>query len=1103
VIGQPQGDSFGSLSEQVLERRLVVGKNRSLRERQLALLVMCAGALAIVIDTSVVNVALPSIAADLGFSPSGLSWVVNAYVIPFGGLLLFAGRLGDLIGPKRLFVGGLGLFTLASLACGLAQDPTWLVTARFLQGIGGALAAAVVLSMVVALFPKPGEQAKAIGVYTFVSSAGSAVGLVVGAILTEALNWHWIFFVNVPLGLVTVLLGRWLLDDEREEGRENSVDLPGAALITATLMLAVYTIINASDPATTWVRTVVLTAVCLALLVGFVVRQLTAVNPLVPLSIFRARNVAWANVVQALMIAGVGGMFFLGALYLRSVLRLSPMQTGLAFLPTALAVAFISLEATPKLLDKVDARTILLPGLLVLVVGLLLLARVPTDGNYLVDVLPAMAIVGVGAGFAYPSALTVIMADATTGDRGLRAGLANTTQQIGPAIGLAVLAAAANARTGALLSERHAPADALTGGYRLAFLLGAAFVAAAALATLFRVRPAVPRTVPNALDRAAEDIGGLRRDLTGAADPDFLALGLGGTNMMAMLWTVALGRRAVGVELRGSPYVSVMRWTVREDLYHHLVEIDRLMAERFGEDRLPKRGDGRCYRLAECFYTPYTTAGSVRGDEVVTAFEGDSHIGGVARHHEFIDDRWVDGRPNRTITRIEKSPPGEPLLGRDMATVLATPAAFQVGAEELLIVLRRYLEDLEQLDLRGCYEPRVRLFPYHRVPHGEWGRRSWRGSRRHRARPDEDGFSIDPDGQIRIRIEAVRELDYKGAFRRVRVPNTEVVDLGVPKLFMIAENRDGVDAERLGFVPEPVTIDHGDGRGPVPAEVDILASNVDVYFDQRIRRRSGSTFDRQGNEYWVRNISIGHEEDAQIGWTLFEVPAFMAFDPVTAGLVPPRTDLTSKEFFAGHQFLLRKFFLDQLALMTEIPRIVLDANQLSYGPKLFTIKETIGRDALVAPNGVVGGDSFGTGHYIDSGGVNVGLIGHAYEVLRYWQAVDAGTDQAVAIRALADGIKACTQAWNDASEPEFAQPKSKLQGAARAAWYAMLAEATRYRRSIVPQNYPDEWSRILLKTGKIYTYDIPPLQETPPEERGDRRTRPTPPAEAPVLVARS
>lgn len=1086
-LAQPKGDSFGGLNETVLERRLVTGRYRSLRERQLALLVICAGTLMIVIDTSVVNVALPTIQQDLHFSQPNLAWVVNAYLIPFGGLLLFAGRLGDLIGPKRLFVGGIGLFTLASLGCGLAQNEETLIAARFVQGIGGALASAVVLSMLVAMFPKPSEQAKAIGVYSFVASAGAALGLFVGAGMTDVLNWHWIFFVNVPIGVITVVSGLRYVDDERELGKEEGLDLPGAILITGTLMLAVYTIIQTSDQHRSAARIAVLTAVTLALLAAFVVRQVRASNPLIPLSIFRARNVSLANVVQALMVAGVGGVFFLGALYMRQVLGFSVFGVGFAFLPTATAVAVVSLKITPKLMDKVDPKTVLIPGLLLITVGLLLLAVAPADGSYWVNVLPAMVLLGIGAGLGYPSGLTVVMVDATTADRGLRSGLVNTTQQMGPALGLAVLATVADDRTTSLLHRKQSMVQALTSGYHVAFLVGAGFALVGVILTLLFVKPAVPKTVPNVLDQVGGD-SGFHQDQTGLRDPDFLALGLGGTAMMAMLWTVAMGRRAVGVELRGSPYVAPMRWSLREDLYHHLLLIDKMMLERYGEDMLPRRGDGRPYKLAECFYSPHTSAGSVRGDEVVTGFEGESHVAGVAHRLEIIDDRYQDGLPHRKVTYVQQPDPTPDLdmtkCGRSMRESLDSPSIFQVGAEEMLIVLRRYLEEIEEMDLAQGRDPRVRLLTYHRVAEPVRQRLLARWLRR-RSSKESDGFVVHGDGRRGIRVEAVRELDYKGSFRRVRVPNSEVIDLGVPKLFMVAEGQDSSDARRLGLQQEVVHIDHNDGRGPVPAQADYLAGNIDIYFDTRIRRRIASEFDKEGNEYWIRQYSLGHEEDAQIAWTLLELPEWKTFDPIAAGLVPRGTDRDSKRFFAGHQFLLRQYFTDQLRLITGIPSADIEKNQLSYGPKLFTIVERIGTDALVAANGVIAGDSFGNGHYINSGGINTGMVGHGMRVLRYWQAIESGVDHEKAVRQLADGIKEDTQAWIDASAQEFAKPPVMIGTDPAAQERARqldttLAAARAYRRSIIPQIYPDEWSRIHFRTGRIYGYNLPPIPETHP-----------------------
>ncbi|WP_082456811.1 MULTISPECIES: MFS transporter [unclassified Frankia] len=1005
-------------------------------------------------------------------------------MIPFGGLLLFAGRLGDLVGAKRMFLAGIALFTPASLVCGLAQNPETLVAARFVQGVGGALAAAVVLGLVVSTFPNAIEQAKAIGLYAFVSSAGAALGLLLGAWITEALSWHWTFFINVPLGLLVLPLGARLVDDERVVLDDRSIDVPGVLLITSGLMLTVYTIVRFADGATplTWA----LVGISAALLAAFVVRQRTARNPLVPLSIFRARNVAWANMVQALMIAGMGGMFFLGTLYLRQVLGLSAMEVGLAFLPTALMVAVISLKATPRLMEKIDPKTVLVPGLLLITAGLALLAVAPADGDYWRDVLPAMVLLGAGAGLGYPSSLTMVMADATAADRGLRSGLVNTTQQVGPAIGLAVLATVAADRTTTLVSRGSTHAEALTGGYHLAFWIGSGASLVALVLTVLFLRPAVPTSVPKTLDRARASQR-LTQDHTGLSDPDFLALGLGGTNMMAMLWSVAMGRRAVGVELRGSPYVSVMRWTMREEIYHHLAMIDSMMLERYGEDLLPRLGDGRPFRLADCFFSRHTRAGSVRGDEVVTGFESDAHIGGLARHYETIDDRYREGRAHREINVLDplEGPEGlDPAaLEHDLSDVLGSQSMFQVGAEELLVMLRRYLEGLEQIDRdRGEALPRVRVLPYHRVATSESSdrERRWLPSALRRTPVAERGFERTADGRVRVRVEAVRELDYRGAFRRVRVPYSETVDLGTPGLIMIAEGLDSPDAARLGFRQETVCVDRGDGRGPVPAEADFLVGNVDIYLADRIRVRRASEFDQAGNEYWVHQRCVGHEEDAQIGWTMLEVPPYKTFDPIQAGLVPAGTPKDSKPYFAGHQFLLRRYFLDQTAQLTEIPRRAIEYNQLSYGPKLFTVTERIGLDALVAANAVVAGDSFGNSHHLTSGGINTGMLGHGLRVLRYWQARESGSSASDAARDLADGIRADTRALIDLCEQDFraappAAPPRKQQ--------RLLAGATRQRRSIFPQRYPDEWSRIQLRTGKIFAYNLPMLDPEHPDTR--------------------
>ena len=338
------------------------------RARWTALIVLCVGMLMIILDQTIVNVALPSIQDDLGFSQSNLAWVVNAYLIPFGGLLLLAGRLGDLISRKGVFMAGLGVFTLASFLCGVAQSQEMLIGARFLQGIGGALSSAVILGMIVTMFPKPAEQAKAIGVYSFVAAGGASIGLILGGVLTEAINWHWIFFVNLPIGIATAVFAARLIDRDRGIGFGEGADFAGAVLITGSLMLAVYTIVEAAGNGWGSAQTLGLGAIAIALLTAFVVRQAKAANPLIPLRIFRNANVSGANVIQGLMVAALFGMFFLGSLYMERVLGYGPIEIGLGFLPVAVLIGTLSVGFSERLIMRFGARQTLIPGL-VLILG--------------------------------------------------------------------------------------------------------------------------------------------------------------------------------------------------------------------------------------------------------------------------------------------------------------------------------------------------------------------------------------------------------------------------------------------------------------------------------------------------------------------------------------------------------------------------------------------------------------------------------------------------------------------------------------------------------------------------------------------------------------
>jgi EmrB/QacA subfamily drug resistance transporter len=478
---------------------------RTADSRWLALYVLCAGVLMIVLDATIVNVALPSIQDDLGFSQSNLAWVVNAYLIPFGGLLLLAGRAGDLLGHRRVFLAGLALFTAASLLCALAQSQGMLIGARFVQGIGGALASAVILGMIVRMFPDPRELAKAIGVYTFVAVAGGSIGLLAGGVLTEAASWHWIFFVNLPIGVATGVLARRLVPHSDGIGLQNGADIPGAVLLTTGLMLGVYAILEAGEQGWGSIQTLGLGGISVALVAAFVLRQSRIANPLMPLRLFASRNVSGANAIQALLVVGMFGMFFLGALYLQRILGYDPLEVGLAFLPWTLVMAVMSLRVTGRLNLRFGPRATLIPALAVIAAGLLFFARTPVDGSYAVDILPAMILMGLGTGLAFPSLMTLSMSGATEEDSGLASGLVNTSMQVGGAIGLAVLATLATERTNGLLADGESAASALNTGYHLAYVVGAALVLVAIAVAVAVLRPPVEAREPAMAEPAGSE----------------------------------------------------------------------------------------------------------------------------------------------------------------------------------------------------------------------------------------------------------------------------------------------------------------------------------------------------------------------------------------------------------------------------------------------------------------------------------------------------------------------------------------------------------------------------------------------------------------------
>ena len=462
---------------------------KSERRRRMALYVLCAGMLMIVLDATIVNVALPSIQEDLDFTQSNLAWVVNAYLIPFGGLLLLAGRLGDLVGQRRIFLIGLATFTVASFLCAVAQSQGVLIGARFVQGVGGALTSAVILGMIVTMFPERREQAKAIGAYTFVAVAGGSIGLLAGGALTEAINWHWIFFINLPVGLATGLLALRLVDARDGIGLKAGADLPGAALLTAGLMLGVYTILEAGEQGWGSIQTLGLGGLSILLLAAFVTRQARIENPLMPLRLFRSRNVAGANLIQGLLIVGMFGTFFLGALYLQQILGYDALEVGLAFLPATIVMGAMSFRVTGRLNMRFGPRATLLPSIGLIAAGLLLFARTPVDGSFATDILPPMILMGLGAGLAFPSLMTLAMSGATQSDSGLASGLVNTSVQVGGAIGLAVLATLATERTDGLLAAGEQTATALNSGFHLAYLIGAALVGVAMAVAVAVLRP--------------------------------------------------------------------------------------------------------------------------------------------------------------------------------------------------------------------------------------------------------------------------------------------------------------------------------------------------------------------------------------------------------------------------------------------------------------------------------------------------------------------------------------------------------------------------------------------------------------------------------------
>jgi EmrB/QacA subfamily drug resistance transporter len=464
------------------------------RTRWLALYVLCLASLMIVLDVTIVGVALPSIREDLGFSETSLAWVVNGYLLTYGGFLLLGGRLGDLFGHRRLFIAGISTFTVASLACGLATTQWFLIAARSVQGVGGAVASAVSLSLMMGLFTEPAERAKAMGIFGFVASGGGSIGVLLGGILTDALSWHWIFLVNFPIGVLVVLLTLRLVPGAPPIAAERRLDVAGAITVTTSLMLAVYAIVNGNQNGWTSARTLGVLGVAAALFGAFLAIESHVRAPLVPLRLFKLRNLSTASGVGVLWSGAMFAWFFMAALYLQLVLGYSPLQIGLAFLPGNVIMGALSIGLSAKLVMRYGIRKPLATGLLLASAGLLLLVRAPVDGTFVTDVLPSMILLGLGAGMAFNPVLLAAMGDVDPAEAGLASGVVNTSFMMGGAVGLAVLASAAASRTSTLVDAGHDHVAALTGGYHLAFLLGAIFAAAAAVLGAVLIRENAPAT---------------------------------------------------------------------------------------------------------------------------------------------------------------------------------------------------------------------------------------------------------------------------------------------------------------------------------------------------------------------------------------------------------------------------------------------------------------------------------------------------------------------------------------------------------------------------------------------------------------------------------
>ncbi len=477
------------------------------RRRWIALVVVCLAMLMNALDSSIVNVALPSIQKSLHFSQSNLTWVVDAYLIAFGSFLLLAGRLGDLLGRKKVFLSGVALFTASSLVCSVAQSQGMLIAARFFQGLGGAVSTSVIVAIIVTEFSGAAERAKAMSAYMFVAVGGGSIGLLVGGVLTQAVNWHWIFVINVPIGLLTLLLGSILITENEGLGVREGIDITGSLLMTVSLITGIYAIVKASSYGWTSPHTLGFAGIAVALMISFAVVESRVAKPIMPLRILKLRSLSTSSVVRGLTFSAMFAVFFFGALYLERVLGYGPLKTGVAFLPMTLVMAAMSLGLTSRLLLRFGPMKLLIPGMSAVVVGLLMLTSMGEQAQYLTSILPAFLLLGAGMSVSAVPLLTIAMADVPKADAGLASGIVNVSMWLASSAALAVFGTVAASRSTSLMTQGQSAVTSLAAGYRETFLIGAVLALLGLLVTaivLWSPAKEVVRAQSVSLDSAGE-----------------------------------------------------------------------------------------------------------------------------------------------------------------------------------------------------------------------------------------------------------------------------------------------------------------------------------------------------------------------------------------------------------------------------------------------------------------------------------------------------------------------------------------------------------------------------------------------------------------------